>query len=167
MIGHHRQYASLRLTFQLGCGPRGSVRLIKHFEALQRRPGSVTQKGKTEEPDAILCIRKEAKNCGRTLCWKEDHPSGQPEGGWGDEGIGGMVPVTFTLLQMCGRSEWHFWSAQSAVGWKIQAHSRLLHWAHIVQASHGGCSHLCWQTCRRTCDPDSAGAASRGPRTRS
>lgn len=44
MIGHHCQYASLRLTFQLGCRPRGSVRLVKHFEALQRRPGTVTQR---------------------------------------------------------------------------------------------------------------------------
>lgn len=169
VIGHHCQHASLRLTFQLGCRPRGSVRLIKHSEALQRRPGTVTQREARQRylTLTILCIRGETKNRGRTLCWKEDHPSGQPEGGWGDEGTGGMVPVTFTLLQMCGRSEWHFWSAQSAVGWKTQAHSRLPHWALAVRASHAGCSHLCWQTCRRTCDPGSAGAASRGPRTRS
>lgn len=53
-------------------------------------------------------LTKLVKNClafSCTLCWKEDHPSGQPEGGWGEDGVGGMVPVTLTLLQMCGRSE--------------------------------------------------------------
>lgn len=43
-----------------------------------------------------------------TLWWYEDHPTGHPAGVKGGAGVGGGVPVTFTLLQMYGRSEWHF-----------------------------------------------------------
>lgn len=36
MIGHHCQYTSLCLTFQLGCRPCDSVWLIKYSETLQK-----------------------------------------------------------------------------------------------------------------------------------